>query len=154
MLIKAFHKVKKDKGLIKKVILFLLVPVALWILIPYIKRLFDYIRNSANAVGSTMTTEQAQARASALRDAFDNILDNYDIVAQLLAGITTADYFKIKGEFGVKLRSYLGGAPMEDTFFNSMLAEPLNLTEWLVRELNQEQLTMLKAYNPNLNAII
>jgi hypothetical protein len=151
MLAKILAIVKKKFKNLKPIhAVYLVVPLLLWWTVPLFSKLYEYIRNFSNSVGSTITTEQAKLKVTQLKEAFTNLLDNYDDIAVILSGVSTSNYYKIKLEFGMVYRSYATGGVGTGIQANSVMSELLDLTSWLSKELEPTQLTDLRTLNPNL----
>lgn len=138
-----------------KTFAFLLVLIACsWLVFKNVfKSVYESIRNGVKSQGSEMTLEQANGIASFIKEQFANWIpyNSYSSIKEVLAGITYADYFKIKESFGLVARDFTG-APSDD--ITSFLYTDKNLTEWLVLELSDSQKIELKELNPIFNKII
>ena len=146
MYLQVIEKAKEHK---KTILILSVVIVALYLLKSYITKLYNYIKNSALASGSTMTNESANAIVQRLLNAFDNLIpySSFETVKDEFYSIPLADYYLVKRQFGKVYRNELTGAPVTGTIEASLVGREMDLNEWLNAELSSEQIMELKGIN-------
>jgi hypothetical protein len=146
LVVKAF-KQPNVKNVTSTVLVLLVIPYLLYL---GISKIYRSLKDKSLAVGSELTTAQLDLKVQQLKDAFTNLLDNYNDIKVVLIDLSSADYYNLKNHYGIVYRSYLTGGVATGLQANTFTAQPLDLNQWLSKELDASQLTQLKQELPNL----
>lgn len=148
-----YSKIKDlaGKSTINLIILIILGLLSFYFLSSQIVKIYKYFKASYQGASSELTDEQTETIVNKLLEAFDNTLSpfNYEEVRQALHGLTTADYYRVKAKFGHHNRGFILGDVFKG-LGSTWLSESLDLNQWLVKELSNQDLEDLRNDNPNL----
>ncbi len=104
---------------------------------------FAYIVDSARAIGSGLTSDQAQSIASSIYSEVNAMFTNEADIIDLLVPLTLADYHKVKAKFGIVRYD----ATLDEFNF---WGDHSNLTEVLNNTLSTNDKRKIKERNPYL----
>lgn len=110
----------------------------------WVQSFFNYFSSTVKSIGSTISTDQAQAIANSIYSEVNSMFTDEDVIVQKLIPLTLADYFKVKAAFGLQ--------PYNTTLdeFGSLTGENMNLTQVLNLTLHENDKEKLRKANPKL----